>query len=145
MVKGGCHGNYTATSVLAPASVPKRMADFHHARLRTRDKYRNPAVILTDGFVGQMMEPLDLEDIEIQLPTTLASRERPRRELNNSISSNPMNWKPQIRMEANTSARKKLSSALRALLTDDASILLVGYGIVSRVLLSTVEACAKTA
>ena len=32
------------------------------------DKYRNPAVILTDGFVGQMMEPLDLEDIEIQAP-----------------------------------------------------------------------------
>ena len=70
MVKGGGHGNYR-NIVLAPASV-QEMADFTMLAFDLADKYRNPAVVLTDGFVGQMMEPLDLEvpdkDREIQLP-----------------------------------------------------------------------------
>ena len=66
MVKGGGHGNYR-NIVLAPASV-QEMADFTMLAFDLADKYRNPAVILTDGFVGQMMEPLELEDREIQAP-----------------------------------------------------------------------------
>ncbi len=62
MVKGGGHGNYR-NLVLAPASV-QEMADLTMLAFELADKYRNPAVMLTDGFVGQMMEPLDLEDIE---------------------------------------------------------------------------------
>ena len=60
MVKGGGHGNYR-NIVLAPASV-QEMADLTMLAFELADKYRNPAVILTDGFVGQMMEPLELED-----------------------------------------------------------------------------------
>src|ERR1039457_1245665 len=66
MVKGGGHGNYR-NIVLAPASV-QEMADFTMLAFDLADKYRNPAVVLTDGFVGQMMEPLELEDNEIQPP-----------------------------------------------------------------------------
>src|ERR1035438_7048329 len=66
IVKGGGHGNYR-NIVLAPASV-QEMADLTMLAFDLADKYRNPAVILTDGFVGQMMEPLDLEDAEIQAP-----------------------------------------------------------------------------
>ena len=32
------------------------------------DRYRNPAVVLTDGFIGQMMEPLELKAQEAELP-----------------------------------------------------------------------------
>src|SRR5450755_3229104 len=70
MVKGGGHGNYR-NLVLAPASV-QEMADFTMLAFELADKYRNPAVILADGFIGQMMEPLDLEvpekNREIPLP-----------------------------------------------------------------------------
>ena len=70
MVKGGGHGNYR-NIVLAPASV-QEMADLTMLAFDLADKYRNPAVVLTDGFVGQMMEPLELEipdkDREIPLP-----------------------------------------------------------------------------
>jgi len=59
MVKGGGHGNYR-NIVLAPASV-QEMADLTVLAFELADKYRNPAVILADGFIGQMMEPLDLE------------------------------------------------------------------------------------
>src|SRR5580704_2658005 len=54
MVKGGGHGNYR-NIVLAPASV-QEMADFTRLAFELADKYRNPVVILADGFIGQMME-----------------------------------------------------------------------------------------
>ena len=66
MVKGGGHGNYR-NLVLAPASV-QEMADLTVLAFELADKYRNPAVILADGFIGQMMEPLDLEYREIVQP-----------------------------------------------------------------------------
>ena len=58
-MKGGGHGNYR-NLVLAPASV-QEMADLTMLAFELADKYRNPAVVLADGFIGQMMEPLDLE------------------------------------------------------------------------------------
>jgi len=80
MVKGGGHGNYR-NIVLAPASV-QEMADLTMLAFDLADKYRNPVVVLTDGFVGQMMEPLDLEDREIRLPEKpWAERARPKRAL----------------------------------------------------------------
>jgi len=53
-VKGGGHGDYHLI-VLAPASV-QEMADFVFEGFRLAEKYRNPAMILTDGALGQMME-----------------------------------------------------------------------------------------
>src|SRR5215831_4800070 len=58
-VKGGGHGNYR-NFVVAPASV-QEMANLTILAFELADNYRNPAIVLTDGFVGQMMEPLDLE------------------------------------------------------------------------------------
>ena len=58
VVKGGGHGNYK-NLVLAPASV-QEMADLTMLAFELADRYRNPAVVLTDGFIGQMMEPLQL-------------------------------------------------------------------------------------
>src|SRR5215475_10262691 len=69
VVKGGGHGNYK-NIVLAPASV-QEMADLTMLAFELADKYRNPAVVMADGFIGQMMEPLDLEYREIQLPEKL--------------------------------------------------------------------------
>jgi len=59
MVKGGGHGCYR-NIVLAPSSV-QEMFDLTVLAFELADRYRNPAIILTDGFVGQMMEPLDIE------------------------------------------------------------------------------------
>src|SRR5690348_18004765 len=66
VVKGGGHGNYR-NIVLAPASV-QEMADLTTLAFDLADKYRNPAVVLTDGFVGQMMEPIELEVTEPNIP-----------------------------------------------------------------------------
>src|SRR5437016_2391337 len=63
MVKGGGHGNYR-NIVLAPASV-QEMAELTMLAFDLADEYRNPAIVMSDGFIGQMMEPLDLEYREI--------------------------------------------------------------------------------
>lgn len=57
-VKGGGHGDYHQI-VLAPDSV-QEMQDLTLLGFALADKYRNPAMILTDGRLGQMMEPLRL-------------------------------------------------------------------------------------
>jgi len=61
--KGGGHGDYRLI-VLAPATV-QEMFDFTFKAFELADKYRTPVMILSDGMLGQMMEPLEYdEDIE---------------------------------------------------------------------------------
>src|SRR5271167_3295007 len=69
MVKGGGHGNYR-NIVLAPASV-QEMAELTMLAFDLADRYRNPAIVLADGFVGQIMEPLELQYREVQLAEKL--------------------------------------------------------------------------
>ena len=57
-VKGGGHGDYRLIA-LAPASV-QEMADFVALGFELAFKYRNPAIILADGVIGQMMEKVVL-------------------------------------------------------------------------------------
>jgi 2-oxoglutarate ferredoxin oxidoreductase subunit alpha len=59
-VKGGGHGDYKLI-VLAPASV-QEMNDFVELGFNLAFKYRNPAMILSDGVIGQMMEKVQLSE-----------------------------------------------------------------------------------
>jgi 2-oxoglutarate ferredoxin oxidoreductase subunit alpha len=59
-VKGGGHGDYKLIT-LAPASV-QEMSDFVKLGFELAFKYRNPAMILSDGVIGQMMEKVELFD-----------------------------------------------------------------------------------
>ena len=61
-VKGGGHGAYRLIT-LAPASV-QEMADFVDLAFELAFKYRNPAMILSDGAIGQMMEKVVLPDFK---------------------------------------------------------------------------------
>ena len=62
--KGGGHGDYRMI-VLAPASV-QEMASLTVKGFNLADKYRMTAMILADGTIGQMMEPISFEDVEIE-------------------------------------------------------------------------------
>src|SRR5581483_4526412 len=57
IVKGGGHGNYH-TIVLAPNSC-QEMCDLTLLAFEMADRFRNPAIVLADGFIGQMMEPVE--------------------------------------------------------------------------------------
>ncbi len=58
--KGGGHGDYRLI-VLAPSTV-QEMADFVDKAFKLAFKYRNPAMILADGAIGQLMEKVYLPD-----------------------------------------------------------------------------------
>src|SRR5512134_1833826 len=67
MVKGGGHGNYRLI-VYAPAFA-QEMCDLTMKAFAAAAKYRNPAVVLTDGFTGQMMEPVEFPAEALAPPT----------------------------------------------------------------------------
>jgi pyruvate/2-oxoacid:ferredoxin oxidoreductase alpha subunit len=145
MVKGGGHGNYR-NFVLAPASV-QEMADLTMLAFDLADAYRNPAIILTDGFVGQMMEPLELEWAEPALPDkpwAVKGTHETRKNLLSSIYLETDDLEAHNRkLEAKYIRARQFETRHERYYAEDAEILLVGFGIVSRVLRSTVEALRK--
>jgi len=144
MVKGGGHGNYR-NLVLAPASV-QEMADLTALAFELADKYRNPAVVLSDGFVGQMMEPLDLEYHVAKLPEkpwAVKGTAETRHNLLSSIFLEPDELEAHERAMEVKYRRAQQEEPRHEMYPDgqagDADVLLVGYGIVSRILRSAVD------
>ena len=145
MVKGGGHGNYR-NFVVAPASV-QEMAELTVLAFELADIYRNPAIVLTDGFVGQMMEPLDLEYREIPAPPkpwAVQGTAETRKNLVTSIYLESDDLEEhQRRMEAKYMRAQQTETRSEEYRTDDADLLVVGFGIVSRVLRSAVDEARK--
>jgi len=145
VVKGGGHGNYR-NIVLAPASV-QEMARLTMLAFELADRYRNPAVVLTDGYLGQMMEPLELNEMETAIPDkswAVCGTPQTRKNLISSIYLEPDQLEAHIlklenkyKKAAETEARYELYCA------EEPEVLLVGYGITSRVLRSVVERLRK--
>ena len=135
VVKGGGHGNYH-TLVLAPHSV-QEMADLTALAFELADRYRNPVVVLADGFIGQMMEPVSFPEKATppQVPVwAVAGTEQTRGNLICSIYLEPDRLEAHIRqLEAKyaVAQREARAESWRA---EDADIVLVGYGIVARIL-----------
>jgi len=141
VVKGGGHGNYR-TLVLAPNSV-QEMADLTIEAFDLADRYRNPVFVLADGYIGQMMEP-------VEFPAPVAPPARPawavdgtaatRPNLISSIYLEPDKLEAHVlKLEAKYQRAEHEVVQFEDWRTNDAEIVLVGYGIVSRVLKQVVE------
>jgi 2-oxoisovalerate ferredoxin oxidoreductase alpha subunit len=145
MVKGGGHGNYR-NIVVAPASV-QEMAELTILAFELADLYRNPAIVLSDGFVGQMMEPLDLEYREIMAPAkpwAVRGTAQTRKNMISSIYLKPDDLEEhQRRMEAKYIRAQQIETRWEEYRTADADLLVVGFGIVSRILRSAVDEARK--
>ena len=145
MVKGGGHGDYR-NIVVAPASV-QEMADLTILAFELADKYRNPAIVLTDGFVGQMMEPLDLAYNEIvapEKPWAVKGTAETRKNMVSSIFLESDDLEAhQRRMEAKYIRAQQHETRWEEYRTEDADLIVAGYGIVSRVLRSAVDEARK--
>ena len=145
MVKGGGHGNYR-NLVVAPASV-QEMAELTMLAFDLADRYRNPAVVLGDGFVGQMVEPLDLECREREAPAkpwAVLGTAETRNNLVTSIFLEPDELEAhQRKMSSKYALAEQSESRYEVYRAGDAEVLFVGYGIMSRVLRSAVERARK--
>jgi 2-oxoisovalerate ferredoxin oxidoreductase alpha subunit len=141
ITKGGGHGCYR-NLVLAPSSA-QEMASLTMLAFELADKYRNPAVVLTDGFVGQMMEPIDLEMADVEVPEKPWAVRGDAETRKNVISSIFLSFdvmeKHVNKLDAKYKRMQEAEVRYETYLAEDADILLVGYGIVSRVLRSAVD------
>jgi len=142
IVKGGGHGDYKAI-VLAPASVQESV-DLTVLAFDLAEKYRSVTVVLTDGSLGQMMEPCELppmQKMKTKFPdwAVTGSEGRERRYLT-SINLNPqkqeeLNFKLMRRwqeIEANEVRYKEYYM-------EDAKFVVAGFGSTGRVALSAVR------
>jgi pyruvate/2-oxoacid:ferredoxin oxidoreductase alpha subunit len=146
VVKGGGHGNYR-TVVLAPHSV-QEMADLTALAFDLADRYRNPVVLLADGFIGQMMEPVEFPQVAIEVPTpgwAVAGNAESRGNLITSLRLDFDELEKHNRaLEAKYKAAEQRETRAEEFFTGDAEIVLVGYGIVGRILKAvTAEARAE--
>jgi len=111
------------------------------------DKYRNPAIVLTDAYIGQMMEPVEFPITRKKIPHKNWALYGTRESKKNLISSILMNT--QILENHNRNLQKKYEAVeknevrFETIFSDDAELILVGYGIVSRLLLNVAEALRK--
>ncbi len=136
MVKGGGHGNYR-TIVLAPHSV-QEMADLTGLAFELADRYRNPVVLLADGFIGQMMEPVEFSQVAVephQPDWAVAGTAETRGNLVTSLSMDFDDLENHVeKLEQKYREAERLEARAEEWQTDDAEIVLVGYGIVGRIL-----------
>ncbi|MGN0310161.1 MAG: 3-methyl-2-oxobutanoate dehydrogenase subunit VorB [Bacteroides sp.] len=141
-VKGGGHGDYRLIT-LAPASV-QEMADFVGLAFELAFKYRNPAVILADGVIGQMMEKVILpaqkprrteEELIAQCPWATTGRTRNRKP--NIITS--LELKPERMEVRNIHLQEKYRNIeenevrFECIQCEDADYLLVAFGSMARI------------
>ena len=134
--KGGGHGDYHLI-VLTPASV-QEMADLTGLAFELADKYRMPAMLLADGTMGQMMEPVELPETEpvmIDKPWAVTGTKMERK--HNIVNS--LYLVPE-QLEVKNFERydrykyiEENEARYESFMMDDAEICVVAFGIAARV------------
>ena len=145
-VKGGSHGDFH-NIVLAPASV-QEMASLTVKGFELADKYRMVSMILADGTMGQMMEPVSL-DIEstfnVEKPWAVTGTKGERK--HNIVNSLFLQPEELEKKNFERFERYKLVEANEAMyeeyLMDDAEICVVAFGITSRVAKNAINEARK--
>jgi len=142
ITKGGGHGNYRLIA-LAPNSA-QEMCDLTMLAFDLADKYRNPACIMADGITGQMMEVVDIPEPK-PVPYDHASwgvRGDPatRQNLISSIFLEPEELeRHNLKLDRKYQEILKTEVRFESYRTDDAELLVVAYGVVSRIVYSTID------
>jgi 2-oxoisovalerate ferredoxin oxidoreductase alpha subunit len=141
VVKGGGHGNYR-TIVLAPNSV-QEMCDFTIRAFDLADRYRNPAIVLADGALGQMMEPVEFPETTADAPAKPWAVTGDATTRHNLISSIFLQHEAQeqhiLKLERKYQDLEAKECSWQEYETADAEIVVVSYGITSRVARAAVE------
>jgi 2-oxoglutarate ferredoxin oxidoreductase subunit alpha len=140
--KGGGHGSYRMI-VLAPASV-QEMTDLTVLAFDLADKYRNPVMVAADGNLGQMMEPVELKE---SYPNAydhsawaLTGAKGRKGHTITSIYLDADEMEDYVhKLYRKYAEIERDETRFEEFQTSDAEVVIVGYGIVSRVVRSAVE------
>ena len=144
--KGGGHGDYHLI-VLTPDSV-QEMADLTALAFDLSDKYRVPAMLLADGTMGQMMEPVTLPEphqTEIEKPWTVTGTQMKRKHnIVNSLYLVPEELeKTNFERFERYRQIEENEARYESFLMEDADICVVAFGIAARVSKNAVIAARK--
>lgn len=151
--RGGGNGDYNVI-VLAPNSV-QEMADFVDLAFELSFKYRNPAMILSDGVIGQMMEKVVLPPFKPRRTEEEIARECPwaanghglkgrRPNIITSLEMDPVEMeKKNLHLQAKYKEIRKKEVRYETTSCDDADILIVAFGSASRISLKAMETARK--
>ena len=146
---GGGNGDYNVI-VLAPYSV-QEMADFVDLAFQLAFKYRNPAMILSDGVIGQMMEKVVLPPLKPRRTEEEIARECPwavnghglRKREPNILTS--LELDPHVMEERNLRLQKKYQNICEkevryeTYLCDDADYLMIAFGSIARIAMEAID------
>src|SRR5690554_6886901 len=140
--KGGGHGDYHLF-VFAPASV-QEMVDLIMESFDIADYYRNPVMILGDGTLGQMMEPVEFKEIKKRdLPpkdwATTGAKGRDRNVINSLFLVAEQLEEHNRKLQKKYQHMREHEQRWELYKCDDAELVMVAYGTTARIVKSVVN------
>ena len=143
--RGGGHGDYRMI-VYAPASIQEAV-ELTQKAFDSADRYRNPVMILGDGCIGQMMEPVAMpeykkpEDIgeKTWAATGYKKGERERNIINSLYIEPDRCENHNLKLQAKYDVMQEKEVLVKEEMTDDADIIIVAYGTTARIALTAVR------
>lgn len=142
--KGGGHGDYKMI-VLAPGSI-QEIVDITKDAFELGEKYRMPVMIMGDGMLGQMMEPIEFpEEGETVVPerpyATNGTKMKREHNIINSLYIDPAELeKTVIERYKRYEQVAKNETRVEEYMTDDAEYIIAAYGTIARVAKSAIAA-----
>lgn len=143
--KGGGHGDYHMI-VLAPSSVQEAV-DLMHNAFDLADIYRTPVMLLADGIIGQMMEPVEFHEHESrELPekpwaVTGWKGDRPRSIVNSLYIEVDELQEMNDRLQARYEEICEKEVMVEKFKTEGAEVIVCAYGTVARICKSAIALC----
>lgn len=141
IIKGGGHGNYRLLA-LAPNSA-QEMCDMAVQAFDLADRYRTPVVILSDGVVGQMMEAVEFPEPVTEFPEKPWAVKGTRETMKNVTTSIYLAFDEledhNLKLIKKYNLIEQREQQYETYLTDDADIVIVAYGVISRIARTAVD------
>ena len=141
--RGGGNGDYR-TVVLAPSNVQETV-DFVQQAFDIADQYRNPVMVVCDGLIGQMMEPIEWHPVpKRNLPpkdwAACGRRDRDHHNVINSLYMDPEECdRHNLHLEEKYAQIQANETRWEAVHCDDAEIVITAYGTPARIALTALE------
>lgn len=141
--RGGGNGDYR-TPVFAPATVQEAV-DMIMEAFNVADFYRTPVMVVADGMIGQMMEPVEFRtpktrELPVKDWATTGTKGKRKPNIINSLYLQPDELEQHcIKLEAKYKEIEKNEVDYEMYKTEDAELVFVAYGTTSRIVKNAIE------
>lgn len=145
VTRGGGNGDYKLLT-FAPANL-QEMVDMVQESFDLADYYRNPVMVVGDGMIGQMMEPIEFKEIKSNktLPAkdwaTIGTNGERKPNIINSLALDPQDLEDHnLKLKAKYDAMRRDEVRYELYNMENAEVVCVAYGTTSRIVKNAIEA-----